>query len=379
MLLGLLAHPRGLQVSIRWSSGHRDASFCCLLLLLPGGIPAFSLAFRAVCRAAVSATGAGFVLLIPHFSHLLSSSYAGSGAGLPTFSLDQGSAGSGSTHAEWPAAVAHGSCSTSVQAGQGAYASLPGLGSVPPKLVKRIQGKEYIDIGELLPETWQLESENTCCHSKRPRRSLVTDISLWTECYATMAAILAATFPEKAPQFFMYLRTITKASRNFEGAAWASYDMAFRRQAANRGSLDWGCVDPALYNEAFAGRAKVVPRCRYCLADTHSSLECPHSPGESFGGPTPVEGRPARPLPRSLGSSGRPAAAVEICRLYNSPGGPRCRFPLCRYAHLCSRCRRPHPLSECGDRLRQQQSVAPAGGQATPQPAGGGPTPPSTA
>ena len=31
--------------------------------------------------------------------------------------------------------------------GQGALASLPGLGLVPLKRVKRIQGKEYVDIG----------------------------------------------------------------------------------------------------------------------------------------------------------------------------------------------------------------------------------------
>ena len=40
-----------------------------------------------------------------------------------------------------------------------------------------------------------------------------------------------------------YLRTITRVSRNFEGTAWASYDMAFRRQAANQRSLDWGVID----------------------------------------------------------------------------------------------------------------------------------------
>ena len=61
-----------------------------------------------------------------------------------------------------------------------------------------------------------------------------------------MAAILASAFPGKAPHFFTYLRTITKASRTFESSAWASYDMAFRRQAANCGSLDWVFVDPAL-------------------------------------------------------------------------------------------------------------------------------------
>ena len=257
-------------------------------------------------------------------------------------------------------------------AASGDLASLPGFGSVPPKLVKKTLAKEYIDIWELLPETWQLEAEGSCCHSKRPRHSLVTDVSLWTECYATMAAILVAAFPAKAPHLFAYLRTITKASRTFEGSAWASYDMAYRRQAANRGSLDWGLVDPALYNEAFAGRAKLVPRCRYCLADTHASQEFPHSPAETAGG---AESRPTRPLFRPQGSSGRPASSVVICRLFNSPGGSRCRFPQCRYAHSCSRCRRSHPLAECGERARQQQTTGPSSGQPAPSQATGGSTP----
>lgn len=75
--------------------------------------------------------------------------------------------------------------------------------------------------------------DTSCCHTKRPRRSLVTDINIWTECYATMAAILSSAFPGKATQLFAYLRTITKASHTFESSAWASYDMAYCRQAAN--------------------------------------------------------------------------------------------------------------------------------------------------
>ena len=108
---------------------------------------------------------------------------------------------------------------------------------------------------------------------------------------------------EKAPHFLLYLRTITKASRTFESSAWASYDMAYRCQAANRGSLDWGIVgivDPALYNEAFAGRAKLVPCCRYCLVDTHPSPECLFA-----GGLGQTDGRPVQALspPAAAGSS----------------------------------------------------------------------------
>ena len=224
---------------------------------------------------------------------------------------------------------------------------IPGFGSVPPKLIRKILAKEYIDISELLPDSWQIEAEGSCCHSKRPRRTLLTDIHVWTECYATMAAILAAAYPAKAPHFFAYLRTISRASRTFEGSAWASYDMAFRRRAANRGSLDWGFVDAALYNEAFAGRAKQIPRYKYCLADTHSSSECPHAPADPG-----QSGTPPRNAVRGPGPFGR-SPSSEICRLFNSPGGSKCKFPYFRYAHLCAKCRRSHPAAECTDGRRQ--------------------------
>ena len=220
--------------------------------------------------------------------------------------------GSSGSALVWPTAV------SSVPSGPAPstadLARLPGFGSVPPKLVKRIVEKEFVDIWELLPESWQLESEGTCCHSKRLRRSLVTDIGLWTQCYATMAAILSSAYPEKAPHLFAYLRTVIKASRTFEGSAWASYDVAYRLQAANRGSLDWGVVDPALYNEAFAGRAKVVPRCRYCLADTHGSQECLHSPLDGpSGSVTRVDGRAPRPQrTRELPGRSSTSAAMPI-------------------------------------------------------------------
>ena len=61
-----------------------------------------------------------------------------------------------------------------------------------------------------------------------------------------------------------YLRTITRVSRNFEDMVWVSYDMAYRHQAANQRSLDWGVFDSTLYNEACTDRAQLIPRCRFC-------------------------------------------------------------------------------------------------------------------
>ena len=85
---------------------------------------------------------------------------------------------------------------------------------------------------ELLPESWRIEDPKaSCCRASRPARGgLITDLALWTECYASMVNVLTTSFP--GPPFMAYLRTIVRASRNFEGTAWASYDAAYRRQAA---------------------------------------------------------------------------------------------------------------------------------------------------
>lgn len=106
--------------------------------------------------------------------------------------------------------------------------------------------KEFIDMWEMLPETWRMEvaERSGCCpHSKRHKWGMVTDILVWTECYASMASILSQAFPDMAPHFLAHFKTVVKAVQNFEGTAWATYDMVARRQAANCSSLDWGVVD----------------------------------------------------------------------------------------------------------------------------------------
>ena len=43
--------------------------------------------------------------------------------------------------------------------------------------------------------------------------------------------------------------------------------------AANQCSLDWGVIDSVLYSEAFTDRAVLIPRCHFCLADSHDTRE----------------------------------------------------------------------------------------------------------
>ena len=80
----------------------------------------------------------------------------------------------------------------------GGPVAIPGWGSLPPWLTKKFLALEYMDMWELLPESWRLEpAEGGCCHSRRPRRGLVTSFPLWVECYAA--------YPEKMPHFMAYL------------------------------------------------------------------------------------------------------------------------------------------------------------------------------
>ena len=127
-----------------------------------------------------------------------------------------------------------------------------------------------------------------------------------------LVAVLASCLPEKTPHFMVYLRTLTRASRNFEGTAWASYDMAFRHQTANHRSLDWATTDTALYNETFTGRARAIPCCRFFLVDSQESRDCSFPPEERI--PTiHVTSQP--PFWGHMG-----ADIVKVCQLFDKPG-----------------------------------------------------------
>lgn len=91
---------------------------------------------------------------------------AGPAASLPTF---PSGAASSPPLTVWPSAVTGTVTGSRVSAMVGCdqpsdLARLPGFGSVLPKLIKKTLANEYVDIWELLPETWQVEADTACCH-----------------------------------------------------------------------------------------------------------------------------------------------------------------------------------------------------------------------
>ena len=108
---------------------------------------------------------------------------------------------------------------------------------LPAKLARRILDLEYVEMSELLPDSWQEDNQQLIVFDAQltPRRlgrkTVVEDISIWTECFSRMAAVLVTRFPGKAPELWAYQATIIRAARNFEGTYWVSYDSQYRREA----------------------------------------------------------------------------------------------------------------------------------------------------
>ena len=115
-----------------------------------------------------------------------------------------------------------------------------GLLPVPDKLVQKIVKLEFVEMRDLMPESWMREEEEA---SKpiltMPRRRLapVTDILLWLQCYAALVGVLSRAYPTMVPEFMSYQALIIKCARDFQGPAWAQYDRAFRRQVAQTKEL----------------------------------------------------------------------------------------------------------------------------------------------
>ena len=82
--------------------------------------------------------------------------------------------------------------------------------------MERIIKLEFVEMSEMLLETWGPESQDAAAGPCRmSRRVPITDILVWAECFSLMGAILAQRYSDKAPQLWAYLRHIVHAARNY--------------------------------------------------------------------------------------------------------------------------------------------------------------------
>ena len=206
-------------------------------------------------------------------------------------------------------------------------------------MVRRILELEFLEMAEV-----SLDPDPVSVPGRPPPpgRLPITDISQWLERYSLMAVgYLGHSLPrESAGAVSMIIR----AERNYEAGRWVAYDRQFRRAALARRDLDWSVSDPRLYNEAFTGRARAIPRCHFCLQDDHTSRSCPRNPEQPWLGWYPQSPWPSSPAGHTGHAGPASRQSADVCRRYNEG---RCRHPRCRYTHSCMDCGAQHPSISC--------------------------------
>ena len=115
--------------------------------------------------------------------------------------------------------------------------------TLPPKVVKRILDLEFVEMSEISIDDIPTHTPG---HPPLPARPPILDVSMWTEKFCSMAAVLSTRFPEKAPEFFAYLASILRADRNFDDGRWVAYDRCYHREALAQKNLEVSPKRPPL-------------------------------------------------------------------------------------------------------------------------------------
>ena len=241
----------------------------------------------------------------------------------------------------------------------------------PAALISQTVAKKILDLNYVEMAEVALDDIPPATLRQNLSRLQVMDISRWTEKYAAMAALLCTRFPEKAPELFAYLQTITTAERNYDKGQWIQYDRLYRRQALARKDLDWSTIDTRLYQSIFTGRARPIQRCQHCGDEGHPGNICPEVPRQPWLGlPQYTPGQwNAPPYPQwqpAVTQQVTPPQAAynqQVCRRFNKgncKAGQRCK-----YIHTCLNCGGPHAQIQC--RHVQSRQPGPVRMQPAPQ------------
>ena len=101
-----------------------------------------------------------------------------------------------------------------------------GVLPVPERVEKKLLNLEFVEMKELMRESWLVEEEETCRFTlslPKRRSGPVTDILQWLQCFGTMVGVLSQKFPMMVPDLMAYQSTIIKCSRDSMG--WRGLSM----------------------------------------------------------------------------------------------------------------------------------------------------------
>lgn len=224
---------------------------------------------------------------------------------------------------------------------------------IPKSLRLQICKGEYVNLALLLKG--EMELQEFCSGStlklsgdgaieSKPKicKDKIQSIEKWTDAFILYMSIYITVHAGKAGEMLHYMHLIREAAIRQGGFSWRSYDEQFRiRQAAS--PQTWAVINNDLWW-----------RCMQLK-------EAPVSAGNT----SLLQGATS-PVPHT--SSTQNSTLSRTCIDFNKG---QCRWPLCKFPHLCSGCGLPHGVWSCpsgaGPDLGQrvQAKVAPRGASAS--------------
>lgn len=129
-----------------------------------------------------------------------------------------------------------------------------------------------------------------------------------------------------------------KASEQYDGMYWRTYDTHFRVNAATTGNHQWARLEINLYTRFFTGRSRAVTSCSVYDATAHNTDRCPLKP-RFKAGKHPAGAPAASPYKRKWPG--------DVCFGYNATGD--CSYKAaCKYRLACGTREGKHAAKSCG-------------------------------
>ena len=214
--------------------------------------------------------------------------------------------------------------------------SLPmsGLAPIPAQLVQAIKAGKYVDLDELLPESLRegFFERPMAKNKEEPKRTRfhITNPVEWAIAFSNYMAVVVHFSPERAFALAAYQGIILSLARDVRGNSWWRYDKVFRQLAAVNPNLSWHRRETDVWLATATG-----------------------SDGSMLPSTRP-------PAAHDLPPASRSSPGVAICRSWNQG---RCKFPNCRYRHVCLSCRAAgHTSRACPLGKDGQQGTQPGQG-----------------
>lgn len=185
------------------------------------------------------------------------------------------------------------------------------------------------------------------------RLSRALTISDFVQAFTVFKNIMCEAFPQRRVELDSYLREIIDMSSKFGGTTFYEYHKSFSARAAAlllnyNIKVDWSRRDNNQFCSIFAGHK--ANSCSICNSISHTTEYCGQAarnvPGK-FSNQNKRQGQ-TEPNKGDSDLRGRPRIHFqgrEIRNNFNSASG--CTRENCYFSHVCLRCKKDHPASQC--------------------------------